>query len=232
MTHDFSPETESNGNALQNISEPIQPRDYWKKIFAPQSEEDRNRSLDTLDVPVDGVDGVDGVFKEKPAPKSFPVEAMPKESRELIREAAAAIGCPPEFVAVPMLAALSSAIGNSRVIELKRGWIEGAAIYAAIVADPGEKKTPAAKVALDPAVRKQASLRQDYREELEKYEQDMREYEVQRKDARQEGRAADAPPQPPSMKRTLVEDTTVEALAVVLQGTPRGVLAVRDELAA
>jgi hypothetical protein len=41
-----------------------------------------------------------------------------------------------------------------------------------------------------------------------------------------------APPEPeePRMERTLVEDTTVEALAVVLEGTTRGVLAVRDEL--
>jgi hypothetical protein len=32
------------------------------------------------------------------------------------------------------------------------------------------------------------------------------------------------------MERTLVEDTTVEALAMVLEGTARGVLAVQDEL--
>ena len=40
-----------------------------------------------------------------------------------------------------MLVVLSGAIGNARVIKLKQGWTEGAAIYGAVVAEPGEKKT-------------------------------------------------------------------------------------------
>ncbi len=39
----------------------------------------------------------------------------------LVREATASIECPPEFIGVPMLAALGAAIGNSRTIKLKEG---------------------------------------------------------------------------------------------------------------
>src|SRR5215207_7105476 len=87
---------------------------------------------------VDTVDTVDTVSKELPQPPAFPVDAMPRACRTLIREASVSIGCPPEFVAVPMLVSLGTAIGNSRVIRLKAGWEEGAALYAAVIAEPGE----------------------------------------------------------------------------------------------
>lgn len=55
-----------------------------------------------------------------PGAPEFPVEAMPAATRQLIREAAAAISCPPEFIAVPMLTTLAGAIGNSVVFEVNR----------------------------------------------------------------------------------------------------------------
>ena len=169
--------------------------------------------------------------KKLPEPDAFPVGAMPRGTRQLIKEASAAIGCPPEFVALPMLAVLGSAIGNSRVLKLKDGWEEGAAVYAAVVADPGEKKTPAYKVAIAPATKHQARLRDAYRVAEDEYKRLARVYEVEKRDAAKVGEPAPPPPQPPVMGRTVVEDTTVEALAVVLEGTPRGVMAVRDEIA-
>lgn len=69
---------------------------------------------------------------------------------------------------------LGSAIGNSRVIRLKEGWEEGPAIYAAVVADAGEKKSPGLKVAIEPAVKKQAALRETYRQAEDEYKREMR----------------------------------------------------------
>jgi hypothetical protein len=172
------------------------------------------------------------VFKELPYASEFPVDAMPSACRALIREATASIECPSEFVGVPMLVVLGAAIGNSRTIKLKEGWEEGAAIYAAIIADPGEKKTPALKEATKPVTKKQAELRETYREKEDEFKRELREYEVDKKDAAKAGEPAPPPPEAPTMERTVVEDTTVEALAAVMDGTPRGVLALRDELAA
>ncbi len=130
-----------------------------------------------------------------------------------------------------MLAVLGSAIGNSRVIRLKEGWEEGPAIYAAVVADSGEKKSPGLKVAIVPAVKKQAALRETYRQAEDEYKREMRQHKADERQVAKNGLPAPPPPQQPRMERTVVEDTTVEALAVILEGMPRSVLAVRDELA-
>jgi len=162
----------------------------------------------------------------------FPVEVLPEPCRRLVAEGAASIVCPPEFLAVPLLVALGSAIGTSRVVRLKGGWTESAAVYAAIVALPGKKKTPALKVATEAARAKQGDYRQEHREAKEDYEAEVRQWEVDKKAAAKEGEPAPEPPDKPAMKRTVVEDTTVEALAAVLEENPRGVLVTRDELSA
>ena len=180
---------------------------------------------------LDTIDAVDTVSMKLPDAPKFPVDAMPEACQKLVSEAAKAIGCPLEFVAVPMLAVLASAIGNSRVIKLKEGWEEGAVIYAAVIADPGEKKTPAMKIALEPANKEQARLRESYLKQADEHKADLRQWEVDKKVNGRNDLPAPPPPEEPIMERTLVEDTTVEALAVVLEGTPRGVLVMRDELA-
>jgi putative DNA primase/helicase len=171
-------------------------------------------------------------IRNLPESEAFPAEAMPRASQRLIREGAAAIGCPKDFVGVPALVALGAAIGNARVLRLKEGWEEGAAIYGAVIASPGEKKSPGAAVAIEPAAKAQARLKNQYLEKLDEYKGDLRDYEVDRRDAHKNGMAAPPPPEPPQMGRTLVEDTTVEALAVILEENPRGLAVVRDELSA
>ena len=84
----------------------------------------------------DATDTTDANFGESPQPADFPVDALPRATRRLVREAAASIGCPVDLIGVPALVTLASAIGNSRVLKLKRGWEEGATIYAASVAPP------------------------------------------------------------------------------------------------
>src|SRR5829696_2166259 len=104
------------------------------------------------------------LLRDLPDAIPFPVDTLPKQCKRLTEEAAAAIGCPPEFIAIPMLVMLGSAIGNARRVRLKEGWTEGATLYAAVVADPGEKKTPAYKVAIEAVIKSQAQMRADYRE--------------------------------------------------------------------
>jgi hypothetical protein len=59
----------------------------------------------------------------------------------------------------------------SRVVRLKQGRTESAAIYAAIVALPGTKKTPAFKWAAGPAHEKQVEYRREYREAKKAHEE-------------------------------------------------------------
>ncbi len=172
------------------------------------------------------------LFGEVPHAPPFPVEALPPACRRFAEEAARAIGCPVDLVAVPMLALLAAGVGNSRVVELKRGWTESATLFLAVVQPPGGKKTPAAKAALSPVWKRQVDLKREYREEREAYEEEHRRWEAERKEATRSGKEAPPPPREPVMVRTVVEDVTVEALAVVLDANPRGVLVYRDELTA
>ncbi len=158
----------------------------------------------------------DANSKTLPQPDDFPIDALPRATRRLVREAAASIGCPADLIGVPVLVTLASAIGNSRVLKLKGGWEEGATIYAASVAPPGTKKTPAYNEAIRPAANVQARFFQDYQRELrlceEEQDEDSHNSEL------------------PTLQRTTVGDTTIEALCTILNANKRGVLMVRDEL--
>ena len=195
-------------------------KEYLKKWH-----EDENGSLT-------GITSITSVSRELPDAMDFPTATLPRPCRRLVEEAAAAIGCPPDFVGLPLLVAMGCAIGNARRVRLKQGWTEGAALYASVVADPGEKKTPAYKVAIEAVIKAQGQMRAEHREKKDEYARELREYEVDKAQARKDGEPAPPPPEEPAMGRALIEDTTIEALAGVLEHNPRGVLVVRDELAA
>ncbi len=181
------------------------------------------------------MNGRDGqlVLDGAPLPDAvpFPVDAIPASCRQLVGEAEEALGCAPELVALPMLAVLSSAIGTSRVVEVKGGWREWAALFLAVVASPGAMKTPAAKVAKKPAFERQRRLGKEYAEDKEDWKREVREWEVEKRDAQKAGEPAPEEPAPPAMSRCVAGDTTVEALVSILEDNPRGLLVHRDELA-
>ena len=127
-----------------------------------------------------------------------------------------------------MLATLSSAIGTSRVVEIKGGGREWPTLFVAVVAPPGAMKTPAAKVAKKPAFERQRELGKAYLEEKEDWQRETRQWEVQRRDAQ---KASEPAPEQPEAGRCWASDTTVEALVGILEDNPRGLLVYRDELA-
>lgn len=80
---------------------------------------------------------------------TFPIDALPPCLQPFVREAAEAISCPQDYIAVPMLTALGAVIGRSRRIEVKPGWTESAALWTLMVGDSGTAKTPAMEAALE-----------------------------------------------------------------------------------
>ena len=172
----------------------------------------------------------DKEFVELPEAPPFPVGALPQSCRRFVSEAAVSLGCAPDLVAVPLLGLLSAAIGSSRQIELKRGWKESAALFAVVVAEPGDKKTPAQKAALAPLWQAQKKLKKEYQEEYEVYEEELRHWEAERKVAAKEGEPAPPKPKEPILKSVVVDDVTVERLADILDENPRGVTSAQDEL--
>lgn len=169
----------------------------------------------------------------------FPTDALPEPARSFVQEASEAFGVDAAFVALPLLAALATAVGGSRCIQLKAGWSEPCILWTMVVAPSGSIKT----ATLEAATAFVADADRKAREEHETALEGWREEEARAKAARARWEreaskgdpsagvvAPSIPPQPPC-RRLLVGCVTVEKLAPMLAENPRGLLVARDELA-
>jgi hypothetical protein len=162
----------------------------------------------------------------------FPVHVLPEPVRGFVVEGARAIGCDTSFVALPVLAALAAAIGNTRRLMLKRGWTEPPIVWAAIVGESGTTKSPAIELALGAIRKRQRDAMKRHAEAMKRH--DAAELIYKRALAKWNTAKSDDPPAkpvPPVASRYWTDDATTEALAVLLQQNPRGLLLARDELA-
>ncbi|MCH7839684.1 MAG: DUF3987 domain-containing protein [Planctomycetes bacterium] len=173
----------------------------------------------------------------KPAPaldwKPFPVAALPEPMRSFVVEHAAAIGCDESMLALPALGSCAGAIGTTRMLYLKRDWIEPAILWLLVVSRSGSLKTPAYKHSLRPLYEAQRVRFREYDAAIEAFEREMNRYDSDLnlwKKAKL-GERGEQPnkPAPPVCVRYLVDQTTLEALAPILCENPRGVLLARDE---
>ncbi len=161
----------------------------------------------------------------------FPVELFPEPIQTFLKSGSSALCCDPAYIATPLLAGLSVAIGNTCKIQLKRGWTEPAVIWSAIVGDSGTLKSPAIDLALKFIREKQDEEMQLYKAACEDYERNKDEYFQAMVDWKknQEGEVPSQPVEPIST-RWIVGDITVESLVQILQNSERGLLLLRDEL--
>jgi hypothetical protein len=182
---------------------------------------------------------------EKEAPpggldwQPFPVNLLPASVREYVAQTADGMATDPAMVAIPLLAALAAAIGNTRTIMLKSDWEEPAILWGAIVAESGSLKTPAMRKALQFVVEQEQEIEQRNANAMEQYEQDRVIHQShletwkQKQKSRRNGEDSEPPPAPPRKPaRTshVLSDCTIEAVAAILADNPRGVMLERDEL--
>jgi hypothetical protein len=172
------------------------------------------------------------LFRPAPPWRPFPLEALPDVLREYVDASAAAMGCDPAFVALPVLATVASTIGATRTVKLKRGWEEPSVLWSMVVADSGTLKSPAYLRAVTRLLRVQAKYLEEYKAALAAHDKAVEEYDQAVKAfANGDGPDPGEPPQKPTLRRVIVSDITVEKLADILEANPRGILAARDELA-
>jgi hypothetical protein len=163
-----------------------------------------------------------------PAVPPFPAcEVFPARLADFAAAAAKSIGCPVDFLGVPMLGVAGGAVGASRALEIKAEWVQRPLTYTAVVGAPGDGKTPALTVVAMPMHESQQKHKATYEDKLSGYERDLEEYK------KKKGRD-DCPDKParPVLERVQVENATVESLGPILAKNPRGVCLVRDELSA
>jgi hypothetical protein len=170
--------------------------------------------------------------REIPLYEPFPLEALPRPLSEYVRQAALALGCDPSFVALPVLAVVASAIGNTRTIRLKPGWEEQSIVWSAVIADSGTLKSPAYRKAVGYVVRAQKRCLGEFRKASMRYQESLQAYDA----ASRKAKGGDRPdpgerPDAPILHRVICSDTTIEKLAEILEDNPRGTLVARDELA-
>ncbi len=162
----------------------------------------------------------------------FPTELLGAPLTEFVESSAAAMCCDPSYVALPLLSALASAIGNTRRIELKPGWSEPSIIWTAIVGNSGTLKSPAIQLAVSSIVDKQTRESRVYETRKKTYREESQRHKRLKKNPAnlQEGECPPLEPIEPVLERYWCDDTTVEAIAPILANQPRGILMVRDEL--
>ena len=155
----------------------------------------------------------------------FPVDVFPLSIQQIIRETNTFLNFPIDFIGASMLYAASVAIGNTHKVEVKKGWLESAVLYIAIVARAGTNKSHPLSFALQPISDKDKST---YR----KYEQQRQEFEKANNISKKE-REAQAMDEPvkPVWNKSLLSDFTPEALTEVHKHNKRGIGVYADELA-
>jgi hypothetical protein len=165
--------------------------------------------------------------------RPFPTDALPEPIKFFVVQGSRAIGCDESYVALPLLAGLASAIGNTRRIQLRRTWSEPAIVWAVIVGESGTLKSPALELALRPIRERQRRAMKEHATARERYEADVLQYEkalAEWKRTKTSYGESPTKPEEPIAERCLCDDTTIEALAMLLKNQPRGLLLARDEL--
>jgi len=163
----------------------------------------------------------------------FPVDALPQAMAGFVSDSAEAIGCDASFIALPLLVGFASAIGNSRRVQLKRGWTEPAILWGAIIGESGSTKSPALELALRAVRERQRKAMREHADAMRAYEAERLNHERELTAWKRSKAAGDPPeaPEAPTCERCWTDDATIEALAKLLQDNPRGLLVIRDELA-
>ena len=164
----------------------------------------------------------------------FPVASLPEPLKKFVREGARAIGCDASYIALPILSVVAAAIGNTRRLQLKNGWEAPAILWTAIIGESGSSKSPAFQLALSAIKARQQKSLQIYEEAVQKYKSEMVFYDRDMANWNKGKQLSEPPPEQPELPRAerfCVNDTTVEALAPILQANQRGLLLARDELA-
>lgn len=157
---------------------------------------------------------------------------------------------PADFVAVAALCALSGVMGRKVMIQPKQHddeWIVAPNLWGALIGPPSAMKSPTLKAAVQPLSEIEAGARQVHEEALKAATVDAElntmDAKLLRDEARSAGRdhqkarhlieqavAAEAEIIKPTMRRLIVNDTTVEKLGELLNESPNGLVLVRDEL--
>ena len=141
----------------------------------------------------------------------FPIDVFPRSIQRIIQETHDTYSFPINYISASILVATSIVTGNSVALRWKNGWNVKSNLFVALVGQPGAIKSHPIKFALRPLI-----------------EYDRKSIEAHNKSIKES--ATGAASESVVAKQYIVKDITMEALAQVLSGNPRGVGVHKDEL--
>ncbi len=151
-------------------------------------------------------------------PPDLPHGLLPPLIEEFAFTMGEQMGADPAGIAMACLCVCGAAISDDIKLKVKRHaeWYESPRIWVSVVGAPSTKKTPILSAAARPLCAIDSQMLSDWLHAMKRFN--------------------DLPPEdkkgktPPLQKRLRIEDTTIEAAQVVLEGSTKGILCYQDEL--
>lgn len=143
----------------------------------------------------------------------FPADALPAPLRQLMTDMVEINQFEPSFVALSLLSAAASAIGNRAHLEISPTWQTAPILYCMLVGRPGAGKTPPMEAFYQPMRRIDRQLFADYVCQMGQYVAN-----------KEKSSAA------PEAKRLIVSDITPETVKRQLMANPDGLSMIYDEI--
>ena len=161
---------------------------------------------------------------EAPVPyEKPPLDLLPSVLQDYILAAAKCVGVDVSWSFFPFLSAIATAIGNTRSICLKAGYVEPPNFWSTIIGRSGERKNPILKLAFSPILDHERELHRLNKEAQELYEEELEAWASKKKNRGPK-------PQLPAIQTCLMGDLTIEVLTSRLQDNPHGICVYKDEL--
>lgn len=155
----------------------------------------------------------------------FPVEVFPLPVQQIINATNESLNFPIDFIGASLLYAVSVAVGNTHMVEVKKGWQESCVVYLAIVARAGTNKSHPLSFALQPIIEHDKKTYKQYEEQKRLYEKELSQSK------RGGEQKIGSEPTKPVWHKLLLSDYTPEALAEVHKVNKRGIGVYSDEMA-
>lgn len=147
-------------------------------------------------------------------PNSFPVWVLPSALQEIIQDCNQSLNFPIDFIAASILFTCGAANGLTTLVEVKKGWTETSSLFIALVGRAGTNKSHPLSFALEPIFKRDNLNFLEYEKELEEH--------INRDSSEKH--------KTPYWKKTIVQDTTIEALATIHSYNKKGVVVYAEEL--
>ncbi len=160
--------------------------------------------------------------------RPFPMEVLPQILRDMAHEVSRANLCNPAAFLIAAFPALGAAIGNSRRIKIKEGWIFPAIIWGILIGKKGTAKTWAMAPAIKPLKERQDQYHREFSREVRKYERERKEFECLK--------PADRRNHPfrlrsiPRIKRICQSEPTIQKIVKDSADNPRGFIIFSEEI--